>query len=122
MIKLNDEDIREAKKSLKEKGIKPEDVKNLPPIEDLCKITPPSSMIEPFFVAVCGLFTRLCPRFTDLCGLSMRLCLFADFVYVGPSLYIEFCGLFPWLWPHFVGSVYVSLPLYIDFRGLFTWL
>ncbi|KAK1695201.1 hypothetical protein QYE76_011898 [Lolium multiflorum] len=46
MIKLNDEDMREAKKSLKEKGIKPEDVKNLPPIEDICKITPPSSMIE----------------------------------------------------------------------------
>src|SRR5215213_2286296 len=46
MIELNDEDMREAKKSLKEKGIKPEDVKNLPPIEDLCKITPPSSMIE----------------------------------------------------------------------------
>ncbi|KAK1696264.1 hypothetical protein QYE76_012961 [Lolium multiflorum] len=46
MIKLNDEDMREAKKSLKEKGIKPEDVKNPPPIEDLCKITPPSSMIE----------------------------------------------------------------------------
>ncbi|KAK1627532.1 hypothetical protein QYE76_001847 [Lolium multiflorum] len=48
MIKLNDEDMREAKKSLKEKGIKPEDVKNLPPIEDLCEITPPSSMIEDF--------------------------------------------------------------------------
>ncbi|KAK1646807.1 hypothetical protein QYE76_064612 [Lolium multiflorum] len=46
MIKLNDEDMREAKKSLKEKGIKPEDVKNLPPIEDLCEITPSSSMIE----------------------------------------------------------------------------
>ncbi|KAK1665187.1 hypothetical protein QYE76_053346 [Lolium multiflorum] len=46
MIKLNDEDMREAKKSLKEKGIKPEDVKNLPPIEELCEITPPSSMIE----------------------------------------------------------------------------
>ncbi|KAK1684741.1 hypothetical protein QYE76_045589 [Lolium multiflorum] len=46
MIKLNDEDMREAKKSLKEKGIKSEDVKNLPPIEDLCKITPPSSTIE----------------------------------------------------------------------------
>ncbi|KAK1663789.1 hypothetical protein QYE76_051948 [Lolium multiflorum] len=46
MIKLNDEDMREAKKSLKDKGIKPEDVKNLPPIEDLCEITPPSSMIE----------------------------------------------------------------------------
>ncbi|KAK1685689.1 hypothetical protein QYE76_046537 [Lolium multiflorum] len=46
MIKLNDEDMREAKKSLKEKGIKSQDVKNLPPIEDSCKITPPSSMIE----------------------------------------------------------------------------
>jgi hypothetical protein len=31
---LNDEDMREAKKSLKEKGIKSKDVKNLPPIED----------------------------------------------------------------------------------------
>ncbi|KAK1680325.1 hypothetical protein QYE76_041173 [Lolium multiflorum] len=46
MIKLNDEDMREAKKSLKEKGIKPEDVKNLPPIEDICEKIPPSSMIE----------------------------------------------------------------------------
>ncbi|KAK1668206.1 hypothetical protein QYE76_056365 [Lolium multiflorum] len=46
LIKLNDEDMREAKKSLKEKGIKSEDVKNLPPIEDLCEIIPPSSMIE----------------------------------------------------------------------------
>ncbi|KAK1564196.1 hypothetical protein QYE76_059133 [Lolium multiflorum] len=46
LIKLNDEDMREAKKSLKEKGIKSEDVKNLPPIEDICEITPPSSMIE----------------------------------------------------------------------------
>ncbi|KAK1686639.1 hypothetical protein QYE76_047487 [Lolium multiflorum] len=35
LIKLNDEDMREAKKSLKEKGIKSEDVKNLPPIEDI---------------------------------------------------------------------------------------
>ncbi|KAK1605274.1 hypothetical protein QYE76_028947 [Lolium multiflorum] len=46
MIKLNDEDMREAKKSLKEKGIKSEDVKNLPPIEDICETIPPSSMIE----------------------------------------------------------------------------
>ncbi|KAK1667026.1 hypothetical protein QYE76_055185 [Lolium multiflorum] len=46
MIKLNDEDMREAKKSLKEKGIKPEDVKNLPPIEDICETIPSSSMIE----------------------------------------------------------------------------
>ena len=33
MIELNDEVMREAKKSLKERGIKSEDVKNLPPIE-----------------------------------------------------------------------------------------
>ncbi|KAK1679671.1 hypothetical protein QYE76_040519 [Lolium multiflorum] len=46
LIKLNDEDMREAKKSLKEKGIKSEDVKNLPPIEDIREIIPPSSMIE----------------------------------------------------------------------------
>ncbi|KAK1626952.1 hypothetical protein QYE76_001267 [Lolium multiflorum] len=46
MIELNDEDMREAKKSLMEKGIKSEDVKNLPPIEDLCKIIPSSSTIE----------------------------------------------------------------------------
>jgi hypothetical protein len=32
MIELNDEVMREAKKSLKEKGIKAEDVNNLPPI------------------------------------------------------------------------------------------
>ncbi|KAK1648150.1 hypothetical protein QYE76_065955 [Lolium multiflorum] len=41
-----DANMREAKKSLKEKGIKSEDVKNLPPIEDICEIIPPSSMIE----------------------------------------------------------------------------
>jgi hypothetical protein len=46
MIELNDEIIREAKKSLKEKGIKFEDVKNLPPIEELCKPIPHSSTIE----------------------------------------------------------------------------
>lgn len=46
MIELNDEKMREAKKSLKEKGIKSEDVKNLPPIEDLCKLIPHSSTIE----------------------------------------------------------------------------
>jgi hypothetical protein len=44
MIELNDE--VEAKKSLKEKGIKAEDVKNLPPIEELCKTIPHSSTIE----------------------------------------------------------------------------
>ena len=46
MIELNDEAMREAKKSLKEKGIKSEDVKNLPPIEELCKPIPRSSIIE----------------------------------------------------------------------------
>jgi hypothetical protein len=46
MIELNDEVMREAKKSLKEKGIKSEDVKNLPPIEQLCKPIPRSSTIE----------------------------------------------------------------------------
>jgi hypothetical protein len=46
MIKLNDEVMREAKKSLKEKGIKSEYVKNLPPIEELCKPIPRSSTIE----------------------------------------------------------------------------
>jgi hypothetical protein len=46
MIELIDEVRREAKKSLKEKGIKSEDVKNLPPIEELCKPIPRSSTIE----------------------------------------------------------------------------
>ena len=32
---LSLEDIQEAKKSMKEKGIKAEDVKNLPPIEEI---------------------------------------------------------------------------------------
>src|SRR4051794_33399881 len=41
MIELTDEVMKEAKKSLKEKGIKFEDVKNLPPIEELCKSIPP---------------------------------------------------------------------------------
>jgi hypothetical protein len=42
MIELNDGVMREAKKSFKEKGIKSEDVKNLPPIEELCKPIPRS--------------------------------------------------------------------------------
>jgi hypothetical protein len=46
MIELNDEVMREAKKSLKEKGIKSEDVKNLPPIEKLCKPIPRSSLLR----------------------------------------------------------------------------
>ncbi|KAK1670264.1 hypothetical protein QYE76_058423 [Lolium multiflorum] len=86
---------------------------------------------RPFFVAVCGLFTRLCPRFTDsvyvgsplytdFCGLFMRLCpRFADFVSLGLPFYIDFCGLFTRLCPRFVDFVYVDPPLYIDFCGLF---
>jgi hypothetical protein len=46
MIESNDEVMREAKKSLKEKGMKSENVKNLPPIEELCKPIPRSSTIE----------------------------------------------------------------------------
>jgi hypothetical protein len=38
--------MREAKKSLREKSIKSEDIKNLPPIEELCKPIPRSSTIE----------------------------------------------------------------------------
>ena len=32
---LSPEDMQEAKKSMKEKGIKAEDVKNLPPVEEI---------------------------------------------------------------------------------------
>ena len=46
VIALNDEVMKEAKKCLKEKGIRAEDVKNLPPIEELCKTIPHSSTIE----------------------------------------------------------------------------
>jgi hypothetical protein len=46
MIELNDEVMREAKKSLKEKGIKAKDVNNLAHIEELCKPIPHSSTIE----------------------------------------------------------------------------
>src|SRR3954468_15412735 len=44
MIELTDEVMKEAKKSLKEKGIKSEDVKSLPPIEELCKLIPPTTI------------------------------------------------------------------------------
>jgi hypothetical protein len=46
MIELTDEVMREANKSLRERGIKSEDVKNLSPIEELCKPIPRSSTIE----------------------------------------------------------------------------
>ena len=38
--------MQEAKKSIKEKGIKSEDVKNLPPIETLCEPTNHPPMVE----------------------------------------------------------------------------
>ena len=38
--------MQEAKKSIKEKGIKSEDVKNLPPIETLCEPTTHHPMVE----------------------------------------------------------------------------
>jgi hypothetical protein len=46
MLVLNPEDMQEAKKSIKEKGIKAEDVKNLPPIEELCEPTTHPPMVE----------------------------------------------------------------------------
>src|SRR3954462_2498019 len=46
VIALNYEVMKEAKKCLKEKGIRAEDVKNLPPIEELCKKIPHSSTLE----------------------------------------------------------------------------
>ena len=46
ILERSDEEMREAKKSLKERGIKSEDVKNLPPIEELCKPIPHPSTIE----------------------------------------------------------------------------
>ena len=46
IIELSAESMRETKKSLKERGLKSEDVKYLPPIEELCKPLPRSSVIE----------------------------------------------------------------------------
>ena len=43
---LSPEDMQEAKKSMKEKGIKAEDVKNLPPIEEIHGLnTPPQPKV-----------------------------------------------------------------------------
>ena len=39
---LSPEDMQEAKKSMKEKGIKAEDVKNLPPVEEIHGLNLPS--------------------------------------------------------------------------------
>src|ERR1041385_4927324 len=46
MLVLSPEDMQEAKKSIKEKGIKAEDVKNLPPIGKLCEPTTHSPLVE----------------------------------------------------------------------------
>src|SRR3954454_12074654 len=46
MLVLSPEDMQEAKKSIKEKGIKAEDVKNLPPIEKMCEPTTHPPLVE----------------------------------------------------------------------------
>ena len=43
---LSPEDMQEAKKSMKEKGIKAEDVKNLPPIEEIHGLDTPPQVVE----------------------------------------------------------------------------
>src|SRR4051812_5140617 len=46
MLVLRPEDMQEAKNSIKEKGIKVEDVKNLPPIEKMYEPTTHPPMVE----------------------------------------------------------------------------
>ena len=48
ILYLSPEDMQEAKKSMKEKGIKAEDVKNLPPIEEIHGLNtpPPPKVLE----------------------------------------------------------------------------
>ena len=43
---LSPEDMQEAKKSMKEKGIKAEDVKNLPPIEEIHSLDNPTQVVK----------------------------------------------------------------------------
>ena len=43
---LSPEDMQEAKKSMKEKGIKAEDVKNLPPIEEIQGLDNPTQVVK----------------------------------------------------------------------------
>ena len=43
---LSPEDMQEAKKSMKEKGIKAEDVNNLPPIEEIHGIDNPTQVVK----------------------------------------------------------------------------
>ena len=48
ILYLSPEDMQEAKKSMKEKGIKAEDVKNLPPIEEIhgLEALPPPKVVD----------------------------------------------------------------------------
>ena len=48
ILYLSPEDMQEAKKSMKQKGIKDEDVKNLPPIEEIHGLdtSPPAKVVE----------------------------------------------------------------------------
>ena len=43
---LSPEDMQETKKSMKEKGIKAEDVKNLPPIEEIHGLDNPTQVVK----------------------------------------------------------------------------
>ena len=43
---LSPEDMQEAKKSMKEKGIKAEDVKNLPPIKEIHGLDNPTQVVK----------------------------------------------------------------------------
>ena len=43
---LSPEDMQEAKKSMKEKGIKAEDVKNLPPVEEIHGLDNPTQVVK----------------------------------------------------------------------------
>ena len=43
---LSPEDMQEAKKSMKEKGMKAEDVKNLPPIEEIHGLDNPTQVVK----------------------------------------------------------------------------
>src|ERR1041384_7028904 len=46
MLVLSPKDMQEAKKSIREKGIKAKDGKNLPPIEKLCEPTTHPTLVE----------------------------------------------------------------------------
>ena len=46
VLLLSPEDMQEAKKSMKEKGIKAEDVKNLPPIEEIHGLDNPTQVVK----------------------------------------------------------------------------